>query len=365
LRQHVLSLVERYLGRGHTSGEENVSVPCPFHRTKDGSPFSINVTNGAWQCFTCKVSGSLPQLLRALGLSRQRIDAELKDIRADLIANRARVDWKKRAKWQVEDPFLAQTILPETLLKPYEWCPLNLLNAGFNQQWLHWLDIGFDRTNNRVMYPIRDIYGNLAGMSGGTVIPGTYPKYKVYLGPHTVWDQYRQKEVQVGSDYGQWFDEQFPNYVFSNHNYLWNFDKVYPGLFFGREPQNLIIVEGFKACIWLLQHGWSNTIALMGSSMSDHQRNLIHRLDSKVILFLDNDQAGRDATDDIAKRILHFQPGVRIAQYPTAEECQPDDLGLEEVAVAIEGAETYPQWKRRTGHVNGRTKKRRFQSQQW
>lgn len=362
MRQQILSLVERYLGRGHFSGDDNISVRCPFHKDgKETRPsFSVNVTNGVWQCFTCHTAGSLPKLLRALGLPRHRIDSELKDVKDELAANRARVDWNKRARWQSRDPFLAPQILPETLLKPYEWCPTNLLKSGFDQQWLHWLDIGFDRINNRVMYPIRDVYGNLAGMSGGAVVAGVYPKYKVYQGRHV--DPLTQKEV--GSDYGIWFDEQYPDYVFHNHNYIWNFDQVYPRIFFGKERHdNLILVEGFKACIWLLQHGWVNTVALMGSSMSDHQRNLIHRLDCRVILFLDNDGPGRDATDDIARRIRHFQPGVLIAQYPTADECQPDDLVPEEITAAIQGAETYPQWKRRTAHVNGRTKKRSFQPQ--
>lgn len=359
MRHKILSLVERYLGRGHFSGEENISVPCPIHQTKDGAPFSINVTTGVWQCFTCHKVGSLPKLLRILGLSKNRIDAELADIRDELAANKKHVEWRKQARWQSQDPFLASPILPEALLKPYEWCPLKLVEDGFDQQWLHWLDIGFDRINQRIMYPIRDLYGNLAGMSGGAVTKGTYPKYKVYQGRHV--DPFTSK--MIGSDYGPWFDEQFPDYLFHNRNYLWNYDQVYPRIFFGKEKQDLIIVEGFKACIWLLQHGWLNTVALMGSSMSDHQRNLIHRFDCRVILFLDNDVPGRDATDDIARRIRHFQPGVLIAQYPTAEECQPDDLYPDGITAAITGAETYPQWKRRTRHVNGRTKKRGFEPQ--
>lgn len=361
MRQQILSLVERYLGRGHFSGEENVSVRCPFHKDgKETRPsFSVNVTNGVWQCFTCHVSGSLPKLLRALGLPRNKIDAELKDVKEELELNRKRVAWKKQARWQAKDPFMADYVLPESLLKPYEWCPTKLVEAGFNMQWLQWLDIGFDRQNQRVMYPIRDIYGNLAGMSGGTVIAGTYPKYKVYQGPHI--DPISQK--QVGSDYGPWFDEQHPDYFIHNHKYLWNYDQVYPRLFFGKEPEPLIIVEGFKACIWLLQHGWSNTVALMGSSMSDHQRNLIHRLNAPVILFLDNDSAGRDATDDIGKELRKIQPGVTIALYP-AEAGQPDDLTPEGISAAITSAETYPQWKRRTKHVNARSKRRRQQHEQ-
>lgn len=355
MRSQIQGLVERYLGRGHFSGEENVSVRCPFHKEgKESRPsFSINVTNGVWRCFTCHVFGSLPKLLRQLGLPSDRIDAELKDIRGELDANRKALEWKKTARWVNQDPFATPYPLPESLIKPYEWCPLNLIQAGFDQQWLHWLDIGYDRVNQRVMYPIRDMYGTLAGMSGGTSIAGVYPKYKVYQGRRI--DPMSGR--LIGSDYGPWFDEQHPNYVFHNHNYLWNFDQVYPRLFFGKEEQDLIIVEGFKACIWLLQHGYANTVALMGSSMSDHQRNLLSRLNTRIILFLDNDVAGRDATDDIAKTLRKLQPGVLIAQYPAVEDGQPDDLCLAEVTAAITGAETYPIWKRRTGHVNGRTKK--------
>lgn len=362
MRNQILSLVERYLGRGHFSGEENVSVRCPFHKggQETRPSFSINVTNGVWQCFTCHLTGPLHKLLHGLGLPRAKIEAELKDIRGELDANRKRLEWKKRTRWQTRDPFVADPILPETLLKPYEWCPSNLVALGFNEKWLQWLDIGVDRANNRVLYPIRDIYGNLAGMSGGAVIAGTYPKYKVYQGKHL--DPISGKEV--GSDYGPWFDDEYPRYEFKSHHYLWNFDQVYPRIFFGKGEHTLIITEGFKACIWLLQHGWMNTVALMGSSLSDHQRNLIHRLNSKIILFLDNDDPGQQATNDIAFKIRQFQPGVFIAQYP-AESNQPDDLVPEELTAAITGAVTYPQWKRTHRHVNGRTKKRRSESQQW
>ncbi len=362
MRQQILSLIERYLGRGHFSGEDNVSVRCPFHKggQETRPSFSVNVTNGVWQCFTCKATGPLHKLLHGLGLPRNKIEQELKDIRGELEANRKRVEWQKRKRWENKDPFLAETILPETLIKPYEWCPLNLVNAGFDMRWLQWLDVGFDRANQRVMYPIRDVYGNLAGMSGGTVVAGVYPKYKVYQGRHV--DPISGKEV--GSDYGPWFDEQFPNYVFHNHHYLWNYDQVYPRLFFGKEEQTLIITEGFKACMWLLQNGYTNTVALMGSSMSDHQRNLIHRVKTKVLLFLDNDEAGLRATNNIARVLRQFQPGISIAHYP-ADKNQPDDFAPEELEAAIQGSETYPQWKRRHPNVNARSQDRRPASPHW
>lgn len=355
MREEVLSLVEKYLGKGHFSGDANVQVRCPFHKGGQESrpSFGINVTNGIWQCFTCKLSGSLPKLLKLLGLPRNIVDLELSGIRDALDANKRSIEWKKRTQWKLTDPVLAETVLPETILRPYEWCPTSLINAGFSPEWLQWMDIGYDRNNNRITYPIRDIYGNLAGISGGATIAGQYPKYKVYQG--------RRKDKDgnmVGSEYGPWFDEQYPDYVFKNHRYLWNFDQVYPHLFFNQDKeQYIIIVEGFKACLWLLQNGWSNTVALMGSVMSDHQRNLLHRIQARVILFLDNDTAGRDGTNSIALQVQQFEPRVYIAQYPYAEDCQPDDLSYAELVAAIQGAETYPQWRKR--YVDGRIEKRR------
>jgi DNA primase len=323
-----------------------MSLRCPFHKGgKESTPsFSVNITNGVWQCFTCKASGSLPKLLRQLGLRSEVIDAELKDIRGELDANRERLKWKKKSEIVNRDPFLATTILPEVLLRPYEFCPTRLTEVGFSAAWLHYMDVGFDRVNNRIIYPIRDVYGNLAGVSGGATIAGQYPKYKVYQGRRTD----PQTQRLVGSDFGPWFDELYPEYVFHNHHYLWNFDQIYPRLFFGKGVQTLIIVEGFKACLWLLQNGYPNTVALMGSSMSERQSSLLHRLRVDVVLFLDQDDAGRKGTKKIAQDVRKFQTGVRVAHYPYAEDCQPDDLTPAEVAASIEGSLMYSHWLKGT-----------------
>lgn len=342
---NILTLVERLLGKGHFSGESNMSVRCPFHKGGEETrpSFSINVSNGLWHCFTCHASGPLPKLLKQLGVLN--IDEELRDLKDDLEANRRELKWKRQTQWFSGDPFLAPTILPEHLLVPYAFCPLSLTEKGFDPQWLQWMDVGYDRNLKRIIYPIRDMYGNLAGVSGGATYPGQQPKYLVYQGQRR---QHDTGKLQP-SDYGEWFDEEYPDYLFHNHHYLWNFDSMYPTLFFGQEVQTLIIVEGFKACLWLLQHGWRNSVALMGSSMSDRQCSLLNRLQSNLVLFLDDDPPGRKATDWIARRLhrLGFS-GVHIARYPSADkDQQPDDLKPDELAAALQGAETYPQWKRR------------------
>jgi DNA primase len=350
MRQYILSLVERYVGRGKQSGESNLMCQCPFHDDKSPS-FSVNVDLGIFQCFSCKRSGGIVKLLKLLQVPDKVIDEETEGIRDEIQANRLRLKWKKQKEWTTTDPFLAQTILPEAMNRPFMYAPLpggnsmrvlptKLTEAGFDPEWLNYMEIGYDRFQQRITYPIRDVYGNLAGFSGGASLPDQVPKYKVYQGKRRDPGSGRT----INGDFGPSFDEDYPDYQFNNLHHLWNFDSIYPSLFFGRdENAYLIIVEGYKACLWLLQSGYTNTVALMGSTLSDHQASLLHRLSVRIVLFLDNDPPGRKATRSIGRKLVLEQPGVFIAQYP-ADTRQPDDLTPAEVAAAISGSVPYPHW---------------------
>lgn len=145
MRHHIQELVERHIGRGRFSGESNIMLRCPFH--KDGQEtkpsFSVNVDHALFQCFTCKVSGGITKLLKMLGLPADVIDAETRDLRDEISANRERLRIKKRIEFVSRDPFLARPILPEAIIKPYEWLPTKLVQNGFHPDWLKYMDIGF------------------------------------------------------------------------------------------------------------------------------------------------------------------------------------------------------------------------------
>lgn len=349
MRQHIISIVERHVGRGKHTGGSHIMFMCPFHKDEHPS-FGVNVDMGVFNCFSCHRHGTVIKLLKLLGLPDHVIDAETKDIRAEIEDNRQRLKWKKKTELATCDPHLATTVLQETLIRPYLYAPdgqggsfrilpNKLTDAGFDSRWLDYMEIGYDRHNNRITYPIRDLYGNLAGVAGGAAFAGQYPKYKVYMGKRR-----DHNGKWWPSDYGPEFDEKYPEYDFSNHRFLWNYDQVYPRLFFGKGQDSLIIVEGYKACLWMLQHGYWNTVALMGSAMSETQCSLIHRLRNNIILFLDNDKSGRDGAKSIGKVLRKQQPGVFIAHYPYAEDCQPDDLHEADLTASITGMIPYPQW---------------------
>lgn len=326
MKDHVLALLRKYLpGPFRPSGGSNVLTRCPFHKGgEEKKPsFSVNLEKALYHCFTCHEAGDIKRLLRMVGVARSTIDSELAAIKPLLDKNRELQKIEKLNVFGDMDPFKADYILPEVILGVYEWMPMKLIEDGFNPILLQDMEIGFDRNNLRITYPLRDMYGNLAGFSGGATEPEQWPKYKVYQG--------KRKGLEgqwYNGDYGDWFDEQFPEYKCENHDFLWNYDRVYTRLVEMSDPSDTVyVVEGFKACLWMIQNGYPNTVALMGSYISDRQQQMLHRLGGNLVLCLDNDEAGRKGTVRVGELLWKPMYGrIKVMSYPEGDiQTQPDD----------------------------------------
>ena len=95
----------------------------------------------------------------------------------------------------------------------------------------------------------------------------------------------------------------------------------------------LVIVEGFFDAIKLHQHGYRNVVALMGSTMSLAQEELIRRhttAQSLVLVMLDEDDAGRAGREDIASRLSKFC-FVKVHQFEQPD-MQPEHLSADDVS---------------------------------
>lgn len=80
------------------------------------------------------------------------------------------------------------------------------------------------------------------------------------------------------------------------------------------------------------QAGLPAVVGLMGSSLSEAQESLLLKF-SQVILFLDGDEAGREAARTIVARLI-YQTFVRVIDLPDGK--QPDQLDAEEVKVLLD-----------------------------
>ncbi len=116
---------------------------------------------------------------------------------------------------------------------------------------------------------------------------------------------------------------------------LFNIDRAI------KEPPEkpLVIVEGFFGAMLLHQRGCRKVVALMGSTMSAAQEELIRKhtnATSQAIVMLDEDESGRAGREDIAVRLARF---LFVKVHAFAEEGrQPEQLSAEEVAQLCGGA---------------------------
>ena len=326
----ILEAAQKHLRFIKPSGNFNIGGPCPFHKSgQEKTPsFYINLQNGLYYCHACGEKGTFAQFLKSMGESAAKVDLILQ------LSREARTKAPPRSV-----DFSGQHFLKESLLGVFDYCPIKLVDDGFDEVLLQKMDIGFDKEYERITFPIRDIYGNLVGINGRTVT-GAFPRYKIYK---------KEDLIRFASD-DPIERSKYEQYEIKNHQFLWNMHNVYPKLFY-TDLDTVILVEGYKACLWMMQNGFDNTVALQGSRMSTIQEAALAKHDGWVIIFLDNNKAGKEGSADTGDRLLARGQRVLVCSYPDEYEdnAQPDNLKKDEIQNCLDTALPTTAWKEKHG----------------
>lgn len=123
----------------------------------------------------------------------------------------------------------------------------------------------YDRFRDRLMFPIRGIYGKMAGFGGRVLNPDDVPKY-------------------LNSPATDLFDKG---------RLLYGLDQARATM---RAESQAVIVEGYMDVIGLHQAGFTNAVSPMGTALTEAQFHLVKKMTSNIILALDPDAAGQKAT---------------------------------------------------------------------
>ena len=116
------------------------------------------------------------------------------------------------------------------------------------------------------------------------------------------------------------------SHFFYGYDALWNFPNTKP----------IILVEGIFDCLQISK--WGPCLALMGSHISDIQVGKLMALKpSQIILMLDGDEAGRKATEGIARKLGKRMNPMNIRKIWLPDGLDPDDLSREEFNKLMEG----------------------------
>ncbi|MCK4306540.1 MAG: hypothetical protein KAY24_20020 [Candidatus Eisenbacteria sp.] len=307
-----------------TSDGKNINGACPFHHETSEGAFYMSTESGVFICHACLAKGSLLTFLKEVGASpgyRRSIMDQVGDELCRRVASHDRFQFQK-------DPFKKHMPLKESLLGIFSFCPTALVSAGFDPKILEEYEVGFDKKHMRITFPIRNHLGVLMGISGRDVDYSGGPRYKLY----------KAKDLKA-------FSADYSSYDIEKKNFLWNSHNVYHAAFH-EDLDHIFVVEGFKAALWLIQHGAWNTVALMGTYLSAMQQRLLQRLGVDIILLLDHNSSGKEGTYQAGMR-LRSSHSVLVGAYPSEAEDgdQPDDLVEEELITTLRNPIAFQQWR--------------------
>ena len=123
----------------------------------------------------------------------------------------------------------------------------------------------YDSFTDRIIFPIHDLEGNPVAFTGRIYNDSNKAKY------------FNSRESKI----------------FKKGQLFYNYHRALPNI---KEKREVVVVEGNMDAIRMDLNGFSNVIALMGTSLTKDQIDIIKKLHSKTILMLDNDDAGKQAT---------------------------------------------------------------------
>lgn len=257
---------------------------CPLH--VDNTPsFSITPSKNSYYCFSCGRSGGIIGYL--MDYEHLRFDDAV-----DKAAKLGNMDLSKMCKSQTMT-FLKKTknIMREKEQVVHEVLSANELSKYSHEDVTEWIDEGIlqevmdlfevrinDR-DNRIVYPVYDINGNLINIKGRT-------RYKNY------------KELRI--------PKYINYYPIGTMDYFQGLNITLP---FIKDQNEMIIFESVKSVMKAYGWGYKNCASAEKHTITDEQLKLLVRLRVNIVFAFDSDISYSDKdikkTIDVLKRITN------------------------------------------------------------
>lgn len=293
---------------------KNYTGFCPFHDNKHSPAFVVWPETGTWRCFgQCNEGGDIFKFVmkregldfkEALQKLAARAGVEIKEYqretpeqkeayenlrklledaiiyyRSQLFANKNILDYlrEKRGLTDAAIETFGLGYAPagyDNLLKHFTqrgYSEQDLIDSGMLSireddpaRDTQYAVRSFDRFRNRIMIPIRDEQGRMAGFGARIVDPNDVPKF--LNSPETP--------------------------IFSKGRLLYGLDRARKPI---RTADQAVIVEGYLDVIALHQAGYENVVSPMGTALTEDQMRLLKKFTRRIVLALDPDTAGQKA----------------------------------------------------------------------
>jgi DNA primase len=300
---------------------DSLTGACPLHKGENPTHFRVSLSKNCWNCFgKCKRGGNILDFVSRMEDCSIREAALRISEWFRLSGGQSPEQERKPSQKEAHRTSKRQTNsgISEILDENAPNKPLGFELQHLDQEHPYFAERGLTHDTvlafglgycgkgsmaGRIVIPIHNVKGELVAYAGRW--PGEpaddAPKYKLPTG--------FRKSMEV----------------FNLHRAIEDAPE---------EP--LLIVEGFFDAIRLWQNGASKVVAIMGSNFSPAQESLIlgqTAPDTRILVMLDEDDAGRTGRDNIVLR-LALHRFVRACQFEN-EGFQPEHLEPEQLADLI------------------------------
>lgn len=292
---------------------------CPFHN--DHSPsFSVHPDKQIYKCFSCGESGNVITFVeKFLGISFQ----EAVKLLADRAGIKLNINVPKKINkydkyYEITDTvnkYFKNNIFSSNGQQALKYLNdrhidkdiINEFNIGlstnnklheilakkYNLEDLLKIDIVrevdnkiYDTFQNRIMFPIIDEDNNVVGFSGRKYLSNDLDN--------------KQLSKYVNSRETD---------IFIKSKIFYNINNALPNI---KKSKEIIITEGFMDTIRMVSIGYNNTVALMGTAFTKEHLDKIIKYKCRVVLNLDQDNAGVLGTISIGDELIKNNIDVSV-----------------------------------------------------
>ncbi len=310
---------------------------CPFHSEKTPS-FSVSKERQTFHCFGCGKGGdiftfimeiehlefkeALERLAERAGVKLQvHPEYNLSDSRINGDIQARALDFFRKSLegigGEAARAYLKRRSISPEISSRFElgWAPSSwdalvkyLLNQGFSEKQM--IESGltaqgnkgaYDRFRGRVMFPIYSTTDRLIGF-GGRILDGEGAKY-------------------LNSPESPLFNKR-------NNLYLLNKAKMSI-----RQKNYAILVEGYMDAIRAHLTGFTNTVASLGTALTESQAGLIKRMTGMCYICYDSDNAGKEAA--LRGMYVLQKQGVAVKVVTLTGGKDPDEILMQDDGVRI------------------------------
>ncbi|MFH1030305.1 MAG: DNA primase [bacterium] len=354
-RLDIVDVLSGYI-RLTPAGPANFRAICPFHNEKTPS-FMVSREKQIWKCFGCGKGGSIFDFVMemegvefkdALRILAGKAGVELKKQDPQLTSQRNRTldcldaasrffyqvllnaDVAKSAREYLKNRTIDDCAIDEFKIgfAPNSWDSLynalrkkvffasDMEKAGLIIKKQGGNDY-YDRFRNRIMFPIRDINGNVVAFSGRIL---EMPKVETrHCLVSTAKGMGNTPTAPSGTNEAKYINSP-QTIVFDKSKIIYALDKAKQEI---RKNDLAVIVEGQMDVIACHQAGYKNVVGSSGTALTTEHIKTIKRYTNNIALCFDQDEAGKNAARRAVDLALEAEINIKIIKIEGTKD--PDE----------------------------------------